>query len=64
MVVKVIEGGEKMSSEDMCKYYIRGLNIDLPRITFAERVQMIHKLLKVINQTLDGMEAEVKKECP
>jgi hypothetical protein len=33
-------------------------------LSFAERVQMIHKLSKLIVETLDGMEAEVKKECP
>ena len=36
----------------------------LRALTFADRVQMIHKLLKLIVETLDGMEAEVKRECP
>lgn len=34
------------------------------KLSFADRVQMIHKLLKLIVETLDGMEAEIKRECP
>jgi len=33
-------------------------------MSFADRVQMIQKLLKVIVKTLDGMEAEVAVKSP
>jgi hypothetical protein len=53
-----------MSDEKRIDYHIRELQYLLPHIKFADRVQMIHKVLKLIVETLDGMEAEVKKECP
>jgi len=53
-----------MSDEAFDDLFVLATKTRLQHIPFADRVQMIHKLLKLIVETLDGMEAEVKRECP
>lgn len=36
----------------------------IKKLKFADRLQMIQKLVNTVSELLDGMEAEVKKECP
>ena len=43
---------------------IRVVKFSLKNAEFHERVQLIQKLMKLVIETLDGMEAEVKVKSP